>query len=138
MLLEGKHIYIVEDNQMNRIVYQMTLQMQGAYLEFDRWGKDASHKLANVRHWDLIILDLMLAKGISGYDIFEDIRQMPHHENTPIIAISASEPSVAIPKVRELGFNGFISKPIDEELICDQVLRAINGEAIWHDGTLRV
>lgn len=136
MSLQGKRIFIVEDNSLNRVVYQMTLAIQGAYLEFDRWGREAITRLERSGNWDLIVLDLMLQGGISGFDIFEKIRTMPEYDQTPIIAVSASEPSVAMPKASELGFSGFISKPISESLFVKQVAKVINGEEIWHDGTL--
>ena len=135
LALSGKRIFIVEDNTLNRVVYQITLGVQGAYLDFDRWGKEAVDRLKRSRNWDLIILDLMLYRGISGFDIFQEIRSLPEYDQVPIIAISASEPSVARPRARELGFSGFISKPVDEATFADQIGRVIAGEQIWHDGT---
>ncbi len=136
MRLQGKQIFIVEDNTLNRVVYQITLGVAGAYLEFDRWGREAVDRLKRTRKWDLIILDLMLYGGISGFDVFSAIREMPQYDTVPIVAISASEPAVAMPKARELGFSGFISKPIYEERIIEQVAQLIAGEAVWFDGTL--
>lgn len=133
--LRGKMIFAVEDNTLNRTVFQIALVMQGARVEFERWGKDAVYRLRQVRDVDLIILDLMLHNGISGYDIFTQIRQLPEYACTPIVAISAAEPSIAIPKTKELGFSGFISKPIDEELLPQQLARIIDGESVWHDGS---
>lgn len=135
MPLNGKCIYIVEDNVMNRVVFQMALVTQGAHVEFDRWGKNAISHLKQLPHVDLIILDLMLYGGISGYDIFTEIRALPQFDAVPIVIVSASEPSVAIPKAKELGLSGFISKPIDEELFPKQIAAILEGEKIWYDGT---
>lgn len=136
MSLRGKHILIIEDNVLNRVVYQITLGVEGANLVFDRKGRDALVQLQMSLDWDLIILDLMLYGGISGFDLFKDIRALPTYSHVPIVAVSASDPSTAIPKARELGFSGFISKPINEALICSQLEAIIAGEHIWHDGTL--
>ena len=136
MSLHGKRILIVEDNTLNRVVYQMTLGVQGAFLSFDRRGYDALDRLKRSRNWDLVILDLMLYRGLSGFDIFQAIRSLSEFDHIPIIAVSASEPTAAIPKARELGFSGYISKPIDEALLADQVARIIAGEKIWYDGSL--
>lgn len=136
MSLKGKYILIVEDNPLNRVVYQFTLGIGGAFIEFDRWGRDIVSKLKSSKKWDLIILDLMLYGGASGFNIFEEIRSIPDYAHIPIVAISASEPTVAIPKARQLGFSGFISKPIDEARICEQIEKIIEGERIWYDGTV--
>lgn len=134
MLLKGKQIFIVEDNLQNRVVFTIALKLQGADINFDRWGNDAVWRLKAYRHVDLIVLDLMLHDGISGFDIFDEIRRLPRYDNTPIVAVSAAEPSIALPKTREKGFNGFIAKPIDDELFPRQLLRLMSGEPVWYAG----
>ena len=39
--------------------------------------------------------------------------------------------STALPKVRAMGFTGFISKPIDFRLFALQIKRILDGEGIW-------
>jgi CheY-like chemotaxis protein len=131
MLLTGKVIFIVEDNLQNRVVFQMTTVAHGPTLEFERWGRDAVWRLQALRKVDLIILDLMLYGGISGYDIFEEIRQLPEFDRVPIVAVSAAEPSIAIPKTQQMGFAGFIAKPIDDELFPKQLAQILAGEPVW-------
>jgi CheY-like chemotaxis protein len=135
-ILAGKRIIVVEDDILNRVVYQITLGIQGAYLDYDRTGREAVNRLKRSPAWDLIILDLMLRDGISGFNIFQEIRALPEFNHVPIVAVSASEPTVAMPRAQELGFSGFISKPIDEAQFADQITRVIAGEHIWYDGTL--
>jgi len=131
--LRGKRIFIAEDNSANRVVYTIILKLSGVIFDFDRFGKDAVFKLQGFMP-DLIVLDLMLSHGTSGYEIFEEIRAVPELSTIPIVAISASEPSYAVPKCRELGFAGFIAKPIEEDLLVDQLARLIEGEQVWYLG----
>lgn len=130
--LSGKRIFITEDNSMNRVVYMMALKLSGAILEFDRWGRETIARLEGFNP-DLIILDLML-RGDSGYHLFEEIRRLPEYNHIPIVAISASDPSNSLPKCQEMGFSGFIAKPIEEDLLVDQLLRLMNGEKVWYVG----
>ena len=134
MSLKGKRVFIVEDNSMNRVVYQVVLRKQGVVLEFDRWGRDSIERLQRFGEVDLIILDLMLPNGDSGDQIFEKIRTLPEYAEVPIIAISASEPSIAIPTCQQLGFSGFIAKPIDDLLLPKQIKQLLQGESVWHAG----
>ena len=131
--LRGKRVFIVEDNSMNRVVYKMTLLLTGASLQFDHRGDDTMNLLKSFKP-DLIILDLMLPRGNSGFNIFEDIRRSPDLRSVPIVAISASDPGFALLKCRDLGFTGFIAKPIEEELFEDQITRLIKGEQVWYVG----
>ncbi len=134
MLLKGKRIFIVEDNPQNRVVFQMALIMPGARVDFERWGKDSLQMLKGIGSVDLIILDLMLYNGVSGYDIFDQIRAVERFQSIPVIAVSASDPSTALPETQRRGFSGFIAKPIDMELFSEQVAKVLAGEKIWYVG----
>lgn len=134
MILKDKRIFIVEDNTQNRVVFTMTLKPTGAVFEFERLGRGAVGRLQAFGRTDLIILDLMLMGGISGYNIFDEIRALPEYSAVPIVAVSAAEPSVAIPQTQQKGFSGFIAKPIDDDLFPEQLARVINGEAVWYAG----
>jgi CheY-like chemotaxis protein len=136
MILKGKHIFIVEDNLTNRVVFQMSLIVEGAKVDFERWGRDTITQIRGYSHIDLIILDLMLPNGISGYDIFTEIRAHTEFVHVPIVAVSAAETTVAIPKTQAMGFSGFIAKPIDETLFPRQLARLINQEKIWYEGPI--
>jgi CheY-like chemotaxis protein len=133
-LLENKRIFVVEDNLQNRIIFQILLTGEGARVEFDRWGRDTITRLQGFMPIDLIILDLMLGGGVTGYDIFEQLRTFPQFAQTPVVAVSAAETSIAIPKTREMGFSGFIAKPLNNERFPQQLLSIMQGEPIWHAG----
>jgi two-component system, cell cycle response regulator DivK len=134
MLLNNKQIFIVEDNLQNRVVFQMALVMNGAKVEFERWGHGAIARLKTLRDVHLIILDLTLFNGTSGYDVFTDIRALPQYDKVPIIAVSAVEPAIAIPKTQQMGFSGFIAKPIDDELFPQQIVKILEGNPVWYGG----
>jgi len=134
MILKDKRIFIVEDNMQNRLVFQMALIRHGASVDFERWGRDTMYHLQNVSRVDLIVLDLMLAEGITGFDIFDQIRALPKYDTVPIIAVSAMDPSIAIPKLKKQGFSGFIAKPIDNVQFPKQLACIIKGEHVWSVG----
>ena len=134
MILKDKRIFIVEDNMQNRLVFQMSLIRHGASVDFERWGRDTLYHLQNLSRVDLIVLDLMLADDISGFDIFDKIRTLPKYNTVPIIAVSAMDPSIAIPKTKKQGFSGFIAKPIDGTQFPKQIASVIAGEAVWSVG----
>jgi CheY-like chemotaxis protein len=132
VLLQHKRIFVVEDNMENRIITRILLAKQGAILEFEAWGGTTLPKLQAFAPVDVILLDLMLGRGTSGYRIFEQIRAVEQFAKTPIIAVSAGDPAVSIPKCRTMGFNGFIAKPIDADLFPTQILKVLQGESVWY------
>lgn len=132
--LSGKHIFVVEDNSENRIITRLALAETGVHIEFDMWGRDTIVKLRKLAPIDLIILDLMLPRGLSGYDVYDEIRKFREFGDVPIIAVSAADSSAAMKKCQEKGFNGFIAKPIDPMLFPEQVAAAMNNEPVWYEG----
>jgi CheY-like chemotaxis protein len=71
---------------------------------------------------------------LPGYDIFDEIRSRPQFDAIPIVAVSAADPTIAVPKARKKGFSGFISKPVDDELFPKQLRELIDGKPVWYTG----
>lgn len=132
MILDGKTIFLVEDDPVNLAVIRVSLQTQGAMVPYDHWGDSTLKKLLyGAGDIDLILLDIMLPGRISGYDIFDAIKKNPEFANTPIVAVTASDPDLEIPKARKKGFNGYISKPIDRNQFPKDLLAVIEGGEVW-------
>ena len=133
MLLANKHIFIVEDNAANAGIMLTTLQMHGATTHFDRWGTHAVHRLKDLGRIDLILMDLMLANNVSGYDVYDQIKATPEIASIPIVIVSASDASLEMNKAREKGFTGYISKPIDFTSFPKMIAAILEGKAVWAD-----
>lgn len=131
MLLRGKTIFISEDNPVNRMTFQYSLMAHGARIVFERFGPNATALATMTSNLDLIVLDLMLMRGVTGYQLFEELRQISELDHVPIVAVSAAEPTQAMAKCQELGFSGFIPKPIDEQEFPIQLARILDGEELW-------
>ncbi len=135
MLLKGKRIFVVEDNMLNRVVVKIILVKHGAEVEFERAGEETVRRLRQFGKADLVIMDLMLPSGISGYSLCEQIHAQPDYAELPVVAVSAADPATAITRTRDAGFAGFIAKPIDDKLFPEQVAAIMAGENIWYSGT---
>jgi two-component system, cell cycle response regulator DivK len=129
--LKDKRILIVEDNVTNIAVYDALLTSSGAIIVQDFWNFDTVHILTHYLPIDVILLDLTLRHDVSGYDIFDEIKQHPELSHIPIIAVSAADPEVEIPKTKARGFAGFIHKPINPRLFPQQIADCINGKNTW-------
>jgi CheY-like chemotaxis protein len=125
MPLQGKRIFIVEDNVQNKTIMQLLLEMQGATIAIDRWGRDTIQRLQAFSPVDLILMDLMLPNNVTGYELFDLIRVLPEFANVPVIAVSAADPSESTVKTREHGFAGFIAKPIEFETFAHQIAQIL-------------
>jgi CheY-like chemotaxis protein len=130
MLLKGKTIFIVEDNPGNLAVATIYLKQQGASIYFSRRGNDAVDRITNALPVDIILMDLMLPKYQSGFDLFSELRANPKLKDIPVIAVSAADADIAIPRALEMGFSGYIAKPISPR-IATQIAEVIAGKQVW-------
>ncbi|MCU0514385.1 MAG: response regulator [Anaerolineae bacterium] len=105
------------------------LQIQ-AYV--DPTGNDIVQMALRMRP-HFILMDLNLPNR-SGFDLMERIRSMPELRHIPIVALSAMSPQMAIPRCREMGFDGFLAKPLRSRHLARQLTRLLNGETVWDVG----
>jgi len=129
--LEGKRIFVVEDDVSSMAIYAVTLNQNGATVVQDHWNTDTLDMLAEHLPVDVILLDLSLHGGISGYDIFDALQSDPTLRDIPVIAVSASDPGTEIPRTQARGFAGFISKPLNLRRFPMQVAACLDGKPMW-------
>jgi CheY-like chemotaxis protein len=130
-ILENKRIFIVEDDISNMAIFAVTLSNNGAMVIQDHWNSSTIQFIKRSMPIDIILLDLMLRRGVSGYDIFDAIKADPELANIPVVAVSASDPEIEIPKAKSKGMGGFIGKPISLLEFPKQVAACLSGEQLW-------
>ncbi len=136
MLLQDKTVFLVEDDAVSLAVIKMLLEKEGARVPFDHVGSRTIDQLLDIlsAHQfkiDLILLDLKLLHGISGYDVLKAIRALPSLTCTPVIAFTAADPDEEIPKARAAGFTGYLTKPIDRSHFIQDLAVILDGKPIW-------
>jgi len=79
---------------------------------------------------DIIFLDINLPKT-TGYDVIKLVRADEKLKKVLVIAVTAQDADVEIPKCREAGFDGYIGKPISRSRFPRQLRRILAGESVW-------
>ncbi|WP_431223722.1 two-component sensor histidine kinase BarA [Serratia sp. L9] len=65
---------------------------------------------------DMILMDIQMP-NIDGIQASELIRQMPHHNSTPIVAVTAHAVSGEREHLLQVGMDDYLAKPIDEAML---------------------
>ncbi|WP_321370177.1 PAS domain S-box protein [uncultured Desulfuromusa sp.] len=65
---------------------------------------------------DLILMDLNLP-DIDGFQVYRRIKSNPETEFIPVVAVSADAMEKTIKRVHRMGFDGYISKPVDVDFL---------------------
>lgn len=103
-----KNILIVEDDEDISMIEEMYLQVAGFETKTIRNGNTIKDEL-RMKHYDLIILDLMLP-GKNGYEICSEIREFI---DCPILMVTARTDMKDKIQGFGVGADDYISKPFD-------------------------
>jgi CheY-like chemotaxis protein len=67
----------------------------------------------------------------SGYDLLEEIREHEQLRTAKVVAVTAGTLDDDIARARDLGFDGFIGKPLKAGSFAQQVQRVLDGKVVW-------
>ena len=116
-----KRILYIEDNPDNRLLIRRVLQAEGYEVVEAVDGQTGMQRAAEVQP-DLILMDINLPE-IDGYEVTARLKQLPGLSRIPIIAVTANVMKGDREKTLAAGCDGYIQKPIDIDLLPDQIER---------------
>ena len=112
---KGKHILLVEDNELNREIAQEILREYGFLVDSAENGAVAVEKVSTAApgSYDLVLMDVQMPI-MDGYTATRKIRALddPARAKLPILAMTANAFDEDRRNALESGMNGFLSKPI--------------------------
>jgi CheY-like chemotaxis protein len=79
---------------------------------------------------DVLFVDIDIEPS-DGFTILEELRKHDSFANTKIVAITASFLPDELDRIAEVGFDGLIGKPLDDETFPGQITSLLNGEYVW-------
>lgn len=124
--LHGARVLLVEDNAVNALVAEATLQQWGAEVERVVGGADALAAVDQAERrgerYDVVLMDLHMP-GMSGIDTTRALRARPGGAGLPIVALTAD----VLVSVRDTalaqGMNDFLAKPIEPARLVEVLAR---------------
>lgn len=114
------NILIAEDNLINQRVALRLLELLGYRADVASSGLETLAALSRQRY-DVILMDMRMP-DLDGIETTRQIRQMPEHEDTWIIAMTANAMTRDRQRCFAAGMNDYLSKPINRQAL-DRALR---------------
>ncbi|MBV6444137.1 MAG: Polar-differentiation response regulator DivK [Ignavibacteriaceae bacterium] len=120
---EKPEILMVDDDEITLDVMKAFLK-KGYNLETVTKLQEAMTKI-HAKRYDVILLDINLGKGITGFALINELKSMPEYQGVPIIAVTA----FAMPGDKEYflkaGCTDYISKPFAKQDIITIIEKAL-------------
>lgn len=112
----GRHILLVEDNELNQEIALELLSMTGAQVDVAGDGAEAVEKFADspIGYYDLIFMDIHMPV-MDGHEATRRIRQLERADGQTvwIVAMTADAFVEDVRQAKEAGMNEHISKPVE-------------------------
>ena len=125
-VVAGRKFLVVDDNEMNLKVAEAFLAPSGARIITEK-NSVAALELLQKEHFDLVFLDDLMPR-LTGPTILTRIRrgEVGPNRDTPFVIMTANSSSTDENKYLEMGFDGYVGKPVKEEKIVEIVNKFIS------------
>lgn len=123
-------ILVVDDNETNLMVITKLLRATKVQIDTARNGEECL-EMAKNKMYHVIMMDSMMPV-MDGQAALKAIRRQESRRlrQTPVIVITANASAADRQKYYELGFNGYVAKPIDGSLLEAEILKCLPEELI--------
>jgi len=111
LTFDNKKVLLVDDNKLNIKVGTKILKEYNLDITPCESGFECINKIENNNKYDIILLDIMMPK-MSGVETLKRLKQIDSFD-TPVIALTADAIQGRENKYLEVGFSGYLSKPIE-------------------------
>lgn len=126
--IKGKHILLVEDNELNQQVAKEILEDMGFAIDIAENGEIAVNKV-NDKNYDIVLMDMQMPV-MDGVEAARQIRKNSKYESIPIIAMTANAMATDRERCLKAGMNDHITKPIDPRKLFAILLRWMSDKKI--------
>ncbi|MGI8961735.1 MAG: response regulator [Bryobacteraceae bacterium] len=117
-------ILVIEDNPANLDLMIYLLDAFGYSAVSARDGQEGL-RMATQQKPDLILCDIHLPK-MDGYEVVRRLKNDPEYRLIPTVAVTALAMVGDRDRVLRAGFDGYLAKPIDPEMLIQQIKRFVN------------
>ncbi|MCR4605332.1 MAG: response regulator [Eubacterium sp.] len=121
-------ILVIDDMEMNLTVIRGLLKKTEIYVDTVESGREGLAKVANEKY-DIIFIDHMMPE-MDGIETLEEMRKMPGYEDSVHVALTANAVSGAREKYLDSGFEDYLSKPVDGEILERMIIKYLPEDKI--------
>ena len=120
--LKNVKVLVAEDVPLNQLLIKIILEEFGFQCDVVENGKIAIQKLQE-KKYDIVLMDILMPE-MNGFEATDYIRNKMNSK-IPIIALTADVTTVDVEKSKAVGMNDYISKPIDEKLLYNKIIKQL-------------
>ncbi len=123
--LRGRRVLVVDDEPYILKILSFKLRLTGLDPVEASGGEDAL-RLVREAPPDLVLLDVSLTPGLTGFDVCRILKENPATSGIPVIMLTAR----TLPSERDLGLrlgaSSYVTKPFSTKVLVQEIEKALS------------
>ena len=124
--LTGRKVLVVDDEPYILKILSFKLRLTGM-IPFEATSAEEALRIVREENPDVVLLDVSLSPGPSGFDLCRILKENPATMHLPIVMLTAR----SLPADRELGLRlgarSYITKPFSTKVLISEIENALEG-----------
>jgi CheY-like chemotaxis protein len=120
---DGRRVLLVDDLEMFHEYIGLLMKKASGF--FSAFNGQEGVEVARRERPDLILMDLRMPI-LDGFESIKQLKLDPETKEIPIVAVTAQAMEQDREHSLELGANGFVTKPVDLNLLRQEVARVLS------------
>ena len=122
--LAGRKVLVVDDEPYILKILSFKLRLNGM-IPFEATGGEEALRLIREESPDIVLLDVSLSCGLSGFDLCRILKENPGTSHVPVVMLTAR----SLPSEREFGLSlgawSYVTKPFSTKVLINEIQDAL-------------
>jgi DNA-binding response OmpR family regulator len=125
------NILLIDDDKVIQISVSAALTNAGHTVAIAHNGHDGI-SMAGLELFDLIITDVNMPGGVSGFNLVSTLRKTDRYQSVPILVLSGRRDKKDIETALVAGANDYVIKPVDFDVFLNKIDTLLQEKYIQH------
>jgi two-component system alkaline phosphatase synthesis response regulator PhoP len=121
----GIKVLVVDDEPYILKILSFKLRSSG-FVPFEATGSEEALRIVREEHPDLVLLDVSIPHGLSGFDLCRILRENPGTARTPIVMLTARNLPSEVALGIQLGAAAYITKPFSTRKLIEELQKVVS------------
>lgn len=123
--LPGRRILVVDDEPYILKILSFKLRLAGM-VPFEATCGEEALRLARETLPDLVLLDVSLSPGLTGFDVCRILKENPRTNPLPVVMLTARSHPAERDQGLRLGARLYLTKPFSTKVLLEEIERALS------------
>lgn len=123
--LSGRKVLVVDDEPYILKILSFKLRLSGM-IPFEATGGEEALRIVREEAPDVVLLDVSLSTGLTGYDLCRILKENPGTAHLPVVMLTARNLPADRDLALRLGARSYITKPFSTKVLIQEIESALD------------